>query len=81
MLQGAAYPAYSFFPNGTPGYDPARAIPPRSVARAVWSNVTGGRTQGVGVRFPGDEKTRALRVRIEEILGTSLSSSKPTQTL
>lgn len=45
------------------------------------ANTSGGRTQGVGVRFPGDDKTRALKVRIEEILGTSLSSSKPTQTL
>ncbi|UUX94292.1 PilZ domain-containing protein [Aquabacterium sp. J223] len=44
-------------------------------------NASGGRTQGVGVRFPGDEKTRLLRARIEEILGTAISSSKPTQTL
>lgn len=44
-------------------------------------NASGGRTQGVGVRFPGDEKTRLIRVRIEEILGTLVSSSKPTQTL
>ncbi len=34
VLQGAAYPAYSFFPNGTPGYDPSWTIPGRSVARA-----------------------------------------------
>ena len=45
------------------------------------ANAPGGRTQGVGVRFPNDEKTRALRVKIEEILGTSISSAKPTQTL
>ena len=45
------------------------------------ANAYGGRTQGVGVRFPGDEKTRLIRVRIEEILGTAVSSSKPTQTL
>lgn len=44
-------------------------------------NTPGGRTQGVGVRFPNDEKTKVLKVRIEEILGTALSSSKPTQTL
>jgi type IV pilus assembly protein PilZ len=44
-------------------------------------NASGGRTQGVGVRFPGDDKTRQIRVRIEEILGTAVSSSKPTQTL
>lgn len=45
------------------------------------ANASGGRTQGVGVRFPGDDKTRLLRIKIEEILGTNISSSKPTQTL
>ena len=40
-----------------------------------------GRTQGVGVRFPNDDKTRLLKLKIEEILGTSISSSKPTQTI
>lgn len=52
--------------------------------RVAWitpANASGGRTQGVGVRFPDDEKTRVLKVRIEEILGTSISSSKPTQTI
>lgn len=44
-------------------------------------NASGGRTQGVGVKFPNDEKTRALRVKIEQILGTAISSAKPTQTL
>lgn len=51
------------------------------VAWITPANASGGRTQGVGVRFPSDEKTRLIRVRIEEILGTSVSSSKPTQTL
>lgn len=51
------------------------------VAWLTPANASGGRTQGVGVRFPGDEKTRLIRVRIEEILGTAVSSSKPTQTL
>jgi ABC-type oligopeptide transport system substrate-binding subunit len=34
LLQGAAYPAYSFFPNGTPAYDAAWRLPPRNVALA-----------------------------------------------
>jgi type IV pilus assembly protein PilZ len=51
------------------------------VAWLTPANASGGRTQGVGVRFPGDEKTRLIRVRIEEVLGTAISSSKPTQTL
>lgn len=52
--------------------------------KVVWitpANASGGRTQGVGVRFPNDEKTRALRVRIEEALGTATFGSKPTQTI
>ena len=44
-------------------------------------NAPGGRTQGVGVRFPTDEKTRLLKLRIEELLGTSIQSAKPTQTV
>ncbi len=44
-------------------------------------NASGGRTQGVGVRFPADEKSRLIKLKIEEILGTSISSSKPTQTI
>lgn len=51
------------------------------VAWITPANASGGRTQGVGVRFPADEKTRLLRIKIEEILGTNISSSKPTQTL
>ncbi len=34
VLQGTAYPAYSYFPNGTPAYDPAWKIPPRNLALA-----------------------------------------------
>ena len=45
------------------------------------ANASGGRTQGVGVRFPNDGKTRALKLKIEEVLGTSISSAKPTQTI
>jgi len=45
------------------------------------ANASAGRTQGVGVRFPMDDKTRVLKLKIEEILGTSISSSKPTQTI
>ena len=45
------------------------------------ANASGGRTQGVGVRFPNDEKSRQLKLKIEELLGTTVSSSKPTQTI
>jgi type IV pilus assembly protein PilZ len=61
--------------------DPQRYPVAGKVAWLTPANASGGRTQGVGVRFPGDEKTRALKLKIEEVLGTSISSSKPTQTL
>ena len=52
--------------------------------KVVWitpANASGGRTQGVGVRFPHDDKSRQVKIKIEEVLGTSISSAKPTQTL
>ena len=61
--------------------DPQRYPVAGKVGWVTPANASGGRTQGVGVRFPTDEKTRMLKVRIEEILGTSISSAKPTQTL
>ena len=39
------------------------------------------RTQGVGVRFPSDDKSKLLKVKIEEILGGHLTSERPTQTI
>jgi type IV pilus assembly protein PilZ len=48
---------------------------------ATGQNASGGRTQGVGVKFPSDDKTRLLKMKIEEILGTSIQSAKPTQTI
>lgn len=41
----------------------------------------GNRIQGVGVRFPSDEKSRLLKIKIEEILGAHLASDRPTQTI
>lgn len=61
--------------------DPHRYPVAGKVAWITPANASGGRTQGVGVRFPADEKTRALKLRIEEILGTAVSSGKPTQTI
>lgn len=61
--------------------DPQRYPVAGKVAWVTPANASGGRTQGVGVRFPNEEKMRALRVKIEEILGTSVQSSKPTQTI
>jgi len=61
--------------------DPQRYPVAGKVAWITPANASGGRTQGVGVRFPNDEKTRALRLKIEELLGTSIQSAKPTQTI
>jgi type IV pilus assembly protein PilZ len=61
--------------------DPQRYPVAGKVAWITPANASGGRTQGVGVRFPNDEKTRLLRLKIEEILGTQLQSAKPTQTI
>jgi type IV pilus assembly protein PilZ len=61
--------------------DPQRYPVAGKVGWITPANASGGRTQGVGVRFPTDEKSRALRARIEEALGTSISSVKPTQTI
>ncbi len=46
VLQGTAYPAYSFFPNGTPAYDPAWKIPPRNVGLAKEKLQAAGRPNG-----------------------------------
>ena len=51
------------------------------VAWITPAKAAGNRTQGVGVRFPSDEKSRLLKVKIEEILGAHLASDRPTQTI
>jgi type IV pilus assembly protein PilZ len=61
--------------------DPQRYPVAGKVAWITPANASGGRTQGVGVRFPNDEKTRVLKNKIEEMLGTTLQSAKPTQTI
>jgi len=61
--------------------DPQRYPVAGKVAWITPANASGGRTQGVGVGFPGDDKTRLIKLKIEELLGTQISSSKPTQTV
>jgi type IV pilus assembly protein PilZ len=51
------------------------------VAWVTPAKASGNRTQGVGVRFPNDEKSRLLKLKIEAILGAHLASERPTQTL
>ncbi|MFM7506361.1 MAG: PilZ domain-containing protein [Rubrivivax sp.] len=61
--------------------DPQRFPVAGKVAWLTPANASGGRTQGVGVRFPNDDKSRQLKLKIEAILGTSIQSQKPTQTI
>ncbi len=52
--------------------------------RVAWvtpAKASGSRTQGVGIQFPKDEKSRLLKIKIEELLGGHLASDRPTQTI
>jgi len=51
------------------------------VAWVTPPKAAGGRTQGVGIVFPKDEKSRLLKAKIEDILGAHLASERPTQTM
>ena len=51
------------------------------VAWVTPAKAAGGRTQGVGISFPKDEKSRILRLKIEEVLGAHMASERPTQTI
>lgn len=61
--------------------EPQRYPVAGKVAWITPARAAGNRTQGVGVRFPADEKSRQLKLRIEEILGSHLASDRPTQTI
>ena len=51
------------------------------VAWVTPAKAVGNRTQGVGILFPRDEKSRLLKIKIEEILGANIGSDRPTQTI
>ena len=51
------------------------------VAWVTPAGASGNRSQGIGIRFPNDEKSQFLKLRIEEILGAHLSSERATQTI
>jgi type IV pilus assembly protein PilZ len=61
--------------------DPQRYPVAGKVAWVTPAKAAGNRTQGVGIQFPRDEKSRLLKVKIEEILGAALGSERPTQTI
>ncbi|SHF40036.1 type IV pilus assembly protein PilZ [Lampropedia hyalina DSM 16112] len=61
--------------------DPQKYAIAGKVAWITPAGAPGGRTQGVGVRFPADEKSAQLRHTIENKLGAALNSEKPTHTV
>ena len=61
--------------------DPQRYPVAGKVAWVTPAKAAGNRTQGVGIQFPKDEKSKLLKVKIEEILGALVGSDRPTQTI
>ena len=51
------------------------------VAWVTPPRAAGNRTQGIGVKFPDDDKTKQLKLKIEQILGGHLGGDRPTQTM
>ena len=52
--------------------------------KVAWITPAGAnhnKTQGVGVHFPADERGQRLRLRIEEILGAAIGSTRATHTI
>ncbi len=61
--------------------DPQRYPVAGKVAWITPAKAAGNRTQGIGIRFPTDEKSKLLKIKIEQILGAHLGSERPTQTI
>lgn len=51
------------------------------VAWVTPAGANNNKAQGVGVHFPADESGKRVKMRIEEILGAAVSSSRGTHTL
>jgi type IV pilus assembly protein PilZ len=61
--------------------DPLRYPVAAKVAWVTPANATGGRTQGVGIRLPKDEKSLALKQKIETCLSSFVATERSSQTL
>jgi type IV pilus assembly protein PilZ len=61
--------------------DPQRYPVAGKVAWVTPARAAGNRTQGVGIRFPVDDKSKQLKLKIESLLGAHLASDRPTQTI
>ena len=61
--------------------DPQRYPIAGQVAWVTPAGAALNRTQGVGIRFPKDDKSAELKIKIEQLLGSHLGSDRPTQTV
>jgi type IV pilus assembly protein PilZ len=61
--------------------DPQRYPVAGKVAWVTPAKAVSNRAQGVGVVFPGDEKSHALKLKIEEMLAGYSASDRSTQTI
>lgn len=61
--------------------DPTKHAVAATVAWVTPAGAQGGKTQGVGLHFAGDEAGKGLRGRIETILAGLVGSNRPTHTL
>ena len=61
--------------------DPTKHPVAGNIAWVTPPGAQGNKTQGIGVKFAGDEAGQILRNRIEQILAGHLGSSRPTHTI
>lgn len=61
--------------------DPTKHAVAASVAWITPAGAQGGKIQGVGLHFSGDEAGKGLRSRVETILAGLVGSNRPTHTL
>ena len=69
-------PLFITLPHDTQRYPIAGKVAWITPARS-----SANRTQGIGIRFPKDDKAADLRSKIEIALGDVLHSDRPTQTV
>jgi type IV pilus assembly protein PilZ len=61
--------------------DPTRIPVSGRVAWITPANAQNGKIQGIGVHFNPDDAGREVRRKIEGVLGSTLTSNRPTHTL
>jgi type IV pilus assembly protein PilZ len=61
--------------------DPSKYPIAGKVAWVTPAGAGNNKSQGIGVHFPNDESGVRVKLRVEEVLGSSIRSSRPTHTL